>query len=95
VSLDCEAARIIEQFTLGKRSDVVLRFMTALPPEILPNGGFRVGNATVYLRGAEFQLTVAPITIGDPKMEKSWGETLWRVSAAFVAQSGEITVTIS
>jgi hypothetical protein len=95
VALNGESVQITEAFALEAPCEVILRFMLALRPEILSDAAFQVGNGFVRLRGAAFRLCAEEIQIDDSKLRASWGNSLWRVSAAFGAGAkGEIVTVL-
>jgi hypothetical protein len=74
------SVEITDDFALENPSrDVALSLMTPRQPEVSAPGKINLGDATLLFNAGALQMTVEPIPLEDPHLQRSWGQILYRM----------------
>ncbi len=85
--------QICDRYELVREQEIAFHFMTLQKPEIR-GAEVKIGTSTLRIGGAQAAVSAEKIDVTDNHLQKSWGDTLYRVTVITKGQKGEVCFEI-
>lgn len=85
--------QICDCYDLEQEQEIAFHFMTLEKPEI-SGTEVKIGTSILQINGAQTAVAAEKIDVTDSHLQKSWGDTLYRVTVLTKGQKGEVCFEI-